>query len=70
MKRLCAISISLLVLPIVGGCDSRKSDLEACRIEAVRRHPDAKDGGSLKDYSDLVTACMEGKGYQVNAPGK
>jgi hypothetical protein len=70
MKRRCAILISLLALPIVGGCDNRKSDMAACQIEAVRRHPDAKDGGSLKDYSDFVTACLEAKGYRVNTQGK
>jgi hypothetical protein len=68
MKRLCAI---LILLPIVGGCDNRKDDLAACRIEAVRRHPDAKDGGSsLKDYSDFVTSCMQAKGYTVTTSGQ
>ena len=70
MKRLCAIFIVMfIVLPIVAGCDSRKDDLAACRIEAVRRHPE-KDGGSLKDYSDFVTACMREKGYTVTTPGQ
>ncbi len=70
MKRFSAIAISCLFLPILAGCDNRKSDLEACGIEAVRRHPDAKDGGSLKDYSDYVSACMEKRGYQLNTSGK
>lgn len=65
MKRHYAI---LILLPIVGGCDNRKDDLAACRIEAVRRHPDAKDGGALKDYSDFVTSCMRAKGYTVSTP--
>lgn len=67
MKRHCAI---VILLPLVGGCDNRKDDLAACRIEAVSRYPDAKDGGSLKDYSDFVTACLRAKGYDVNTSGE
>jgi hypothetical protein len=66
MKRLCAL---LILVPILGGCD-KKQDLAACRLEAARAHPDAKDGQSLSDYSKFVTACMEAKGYTMNAPGQ
>jgi hypothetical protein len=66
MKKLCAL---LIVVPFAGSCD-KKNDLAACRIEAARAHPGAKDGDSLRDYSKFVTACMEGKGYTVNAPGQ
>jgi hypothetical protein len=66
MNRLCAL---LIVVPIAVGCD-KKDDLAACQIEAARAHPDAKDGGSLRDYGNFVKSCMEAKGYTVNAPGK
>lgn len=65
MKRLCAL---LIVVPIAGGCD-KKDDLAACRIEAARAHPDAKDGESMRDYSKFLKSCMEVKGYTVDAPG-
>lgn len=66
MKKICAI---LIILPIAGGCDNRKNDLESCRIEAVRAYPNASTS-DLKDYSNFVTKCMEAKGYTVNMPDK
>src|SRR5690242_10344624 len=54
-EKMCAV---LITLPIAGGCDNRKNDLERCRIEAVCAYPDAKTR-ELSDYANFVTPCME-----------
>jgi hypothetical protein len=66
MKRLCAL---LILVPLAGGCD-KKQDLAACRLEAARAHPGAKDEESMRAYTTFVKACLEAKGYTVNAPGE
>ena len=67
MKTICAI---LIILPIAGGCNNRKSDLASCQREAVRLYPNTETRESLNDYSNFVNKCLEAKGYTLNVPGK